>query len=197
MDSKILRSLTLAILLTGCVGLRLETKKEGVVPSGPYHRTLVVYLRGDRDTKSRVETAFREAFRETQSDPGRGLDVTEFAMGNPTRAAQLGYDSVLVVDHHSMVHWGESHPGTLAEAFAPLPKENPLAQTTVQSQGPGGQRYANGCARLYDAVTTRLVWTAHGTLRTDKDEWTTRPARVAAQAVVRHLKDEGFLNRIP
>lgn len=189
--------LVAGLFLSACVGVHLEVKKENAVSAGPYHRTLVVSLAFTREARETVEKAFRDALWGTQQDPGRAMDLTDFAVGNPVSAAKLGYDSVLVIDRDPIVHWKETHPATLAEALAPPAPSDPLAGSTVQSVGPGARRYVNGCARLYDATTTRLVWTAHGTLAVDQNEWTARPARAAAQAIVQRLTNDGLIRRIP
>lgn len=44
-----------AVILTGCVGVHIDTKKEVSVSAGPYHRTLVVYRSGNQSTKSLEE----------------------------------------------------------------------------------------------------------------------------------------------
>jgi hypothetical protein len=191
-------ALVLAFLLPGCVGVQIDAKKEDAVTAGPFRRTLVVYRSGNQSTKGTVEGAFRDALQGTQEDPGRGIDLTDFAIGNPLSAAKLGYDSVLVVDKHSMVRWQETHAATLPEALSPSVKEKPgdsLNLTTVQSEGPGARLHVNACALLYDAVTTRLVWTAHVALQMDQNELTARPARVAADAVVKNLEKEGLLTK--
>jgi hypothetical protein len=193
-------TLILGLIFTGCVGVQINSKKEDVETAGPFHRTLVVCRSGNQSTKGIVEGAFREALRGTQRDPGRGVDLTEFAVGNPISAAKLGYDSVLVVDKHSMVSWQETHAPTLAEALVASAKEkkvDSLNLTTVQSEGPGARLHVNACALLYDALTTRLVWTAHVTLQMDQNELTARPSRVAAKSVVERLEQEGLLHRIP
>lgn len=191
------RFLVLTIFLSACVGIHLDVKNENVFGAGPYHRTLVVSLASTRDAREMVEKAFRDALWGTQQDPGRAMDLTDFAVGNPVSAAKLGYDSVLVIDRDSIVHWQKAHPATLAEALAPRAPPDGLAGTSVQSVGPGARRYVNGCARLYDATTTRLVWTAHGTLSVDRNEWTVRPARAAAKAIVQRLTKDGLIHRIP
>lgn len=191
------RFLVLALALSSCVGIHLEVKNENVVGAGPYHRTLVVSRASTREARETVEKAFRDALWGTQQDPGRAMDLTDFAVGNPLSAAKLGYDSVLVIDRDNIVHWQEAHPSTLSEALAPLPPPDGLAGTSVQSVGPGARRYVNGCARLYDATTMRLVWTAHGTLSVDRNEWTSRPARAAAKAIVQRLINDGLIRRIP
>lgn len=186
-----------ALVLSACVGIHLEVKKENVLGAGPYHRTLVVSRASSREARATVEKAFRDALWGTQQDPGRAMDLTDFAVGNPVSAAKLGYDSVLVIDRDPIVHWQEAHPGTLSEALAPAASSEGLAGTSVQSVGPGARRYVNGCARLYDATTTRLVWTAHGTLAVDRNEWTARPARTAAKAIVQRLTKDGLIHHIP
>lgn len=189
--------LLFGFLLPACVGVHLQVKNENVLGAGPYHRTLVVSRAPSRDTRDKVERAFRDALWGTQQDPGRGVDLADFAVGKPLGAAKLGYDSVLVVDRDSIVHWDQPHPATLPEALAPAAPPDGLAGTTVQSEGPGARRYANGCARLYDAATLRLVWTAHVTLAMDQNEWSVRPARAAAKAVVQRLIQDGLIRRIP
>ncbi|MBK8575279.1 MAG: hypothetical protein IPN90_06240 [Elusimicrobia bacterium] len=185
------------LFLSACVGIHLEVKNENVLGAGPYRRTLVVSLASTRDARQAVEKAFRDALWGTQQDPGRAVDLTDFAVGNLVSAAKLGYDSVLVITQDSMVHWKEPHPLTLAEALSPPPAPDVMTQTMVQSEGPGARRYVNGCVRLYDATTSKLVWTAHGTLAVDRNEWTARPAREAAKAIVQRLTKDGLIRRIP
>jgi hypothetical protein len=185
------------LFLSACVGVHLEVKNENTLGAGPYHRTLVVSRAVTRETRDMVEKAFRDALWATQQDPGRAMDLTDFVVENPLSAAKRGYDSVLVIDRDSIVHWEDAHPATVSEALVASSPPEGLAGTSVQSVGPGARRYVNGCARLYDATTTRLVWTAHGTLSVDKDEWTSRPARAAAKAVVQRLLSDGLIRRIP
>lgn len=187
----------LGLFLSACVGVHLDVKKEEVLGAGPYHRTLVVSRASTREARATVEKAFRDALWGAQQDPGRAMDLTDFAVGNPVSAAKLGYDSVLVIDRDPIVHWQQPHPATMSEALAPETSPEGLAGTSVQSVGPGARRYVNGCARLYDATTTRLVWTAHGTIAVDRNEWTARPARAAAKAIVHHLTKDGLLRRLP
>lgn len=164
--------------------------------AGPYHRTLVVSLAGDRKTKALVEGAFQESLRVTQTDPGRGLVLLDSGQGLPAEAAKLGYDSVLVVDRHPIVNWAEPHDATLKEAFLPH-EATPFSQSVVPAEDSRTRRHVNGCARLYDAVTARLVWTCHGTISAYKDDWTSGPTRAAAQAVVKRLTEDGLLQRLP
>lgn len=189
--------LFLSLFLSACVGIHLEVKNENVLGAGPYHRTLVVSRASTREARETVEKAFRDALWGTQQDPGRAMDLADFAVGNPVSAAKLGYDSVLVIDRDPIVHWQATHPATLSDALASPVPSDPLAGSTVQSVGPGARRYVNGCARLYDAATTRLVWTAHGTLAVDRNEWSARPARAAAKAIVQRLTKDGLIHRLP
>ncbi len=185
--------------LVGCAAgptVHLEVQREPAVTAGPYHRTLVVSLSGDRKTKNIVESAFQESLRKTQTDPGRGLVLLDSGQGDPRDAAKLGYDSVLVVDRHPIVHWAEPHAATLADAFLPH-EATPFFQSIVPAEDARDKRHVNGCARLYDAVTARLVWTCHGTIAAYKDDWTTGPTRAAAKAVVKRLTEDGFLQRLP
>ena len=190
-------------LVTGCAAFRIESHPEAV-KSGPFRKTLVAYVDADASTRGEVEEALVRAFGVRQAAPARwsdGLATASSPAAALATARQSGFDSLFVLEKHSMVHWEgrDALPDRWEEALAPTKRESPTADlVSVESQGRAGEeRFVNGRAFLFDLNTGRRVWWAHGTGRADKSLRTREFVEQAARACVNALVREGLLPRRP
>lgn len=179
----------------GCATVRLSS---GVVPSGGglYEKTVVLMPSGGRG----AEGAFAEALARYQRAPGRSMDFRAGSLSAEVLWDALrkgGFDSVLVVERHAVVHWAPEKfdwPGVLTSSDA---TPAPLGFASVEADRPGGRRFVNGRARLFDLRTGALVWWAHGTLGVDRDERAQKGLRLSAQAVARRMAQDGVIPQRP
>ncbi len=193
----------LALLTAGCAAFRMDSHKEAA-ERGPFKKTLVAYVGAEASTRAEVEDALVRAFRARQAAPARWSDSLAAALSPAaamSTARQSGFDSLFVLEKHSMVHWTgkDSLPESWEAALVPpTPGIRPADLTAVESQSRAGEeRFVNGRAFLFDLATGRRVWWAHGTGRADKSLRTTDFIEQAARACVKELARDGLLPRRP
>lgn len=190
----------LTIVATGCASVRMDAHAP-VAAERPFEKTLVSCpgLAGDR--RAAAESSLQSAFLDFQEATGRWVDVFP-STAAPSEAAVLarlrdaGYDSLFLLQRHSMIHWPGRETESLAAALA-APPADPSDVTAVETQGRAGEeRFVNGRAQLFDD-SGRRVWWAHGTARSDRALRRDRFLDQVARACVRALAADGRLPRRP
>lgn len=195
---------SLALLTAGCAAFRVDSHREVSADRGDFKKTLVAYVGGEASTRAEVEEALVRAFRAHQAAPARWSDSLAAALSPAaamSAARQSGFDSLFVLEKHSMVHWTGKDPlpeSWEAALIPPAPNSKVADLMSVESRGRAGEeRFVNGRAFLFDLTTGRRVWWAHGTGRADKSLRTTDFVEQAARACVKELARDGLLPRRP